>query len=163
RSGYSALHGQRTSRRGRRALAWLDYVTMKATGFLRPELRLLIVKDLRIFRRDPVQWSQILIFVGLLGMYFFSTRRLTYDQSYAPWVNIIGFLNLAVVGLILSTFTTRFIFPLISLEGRRLWILGLLPLKRESILWGKFLFASLGSLLPCSLLMLLSDCMLELS
>ena len=30
---------------------------------------------------------------------------------------MIGFLNLAVVGLILSTFTTRFIFPMVSLEG----------------------------------------------
>lgn len=163
RRGYSDLHCERTSRRGRNALGWLDQMTMTATCFLRPEMRLLMVKDLRIFRRDPVQWSQILIFIGLLGMYFFSTRRLTYDHSYARWVNVIGFLNLAVVGLILSTFTTRFIFPLISLEGRRLWILGLLPLKRETVLWGKFLFASLGSLVPCAALMLLSDCMLEVS
>jgi ABC-2 type transport system permease protein len=163
RRGFSALHCERTSRRGRRAVAWIDQLTMKATAFLQPELRLLIVKDLRLFRRDPVQWSQILIFVGLLGLYFFSTRRLTYDHSYARWVNIIGFLNLAVVGLILSTFTTRFIFPLISLEGRRLWILGLLPVRRETILWAKFLFASLGSLVPCALLMVLSDLMLEVS
>ena len=40
---------------------------------------------------------------------------------------MVSFLNLSVVGLLLSTFTTRFIFPMISLEGRRFWILGLLP------------------------------------
>ncbi len=59
---------------------------------------------------------------------------------------MISFLNLAVVGLLLSTFTTRFVFPMISLEGRRFWILGLLPVRRETIIWGKYLFATLGSL-----------------
>jgi hypothetical protein len=44
---------------------------------------------------------------------------------------LIGSLNLGVVGLILSTFTTRFVYPMISLEGRRFWILGLLPVHRD--------------------------------
>ncbi len=63
----------------------------------------------------------------------------------------------------MSTFTTRFIFPMISLEGRRFWILGLLPVKRDAILWSKFLFAAMISLIPCSLLILLSDAMLQIS
>ena len=73
---------------------------------------------------------------------------------------MVSFLNLSVVGLLLSTFTTRFIFPMISLEGRRFWILGLLPVRRETILWSKFFFAAGGSILPCSALVLLSDVML---
>ena len=96
-----------------------------------------------MFRRDPVQWSQFLIPFGLLGFYFVSIRRFNYNAKYSA---MIGFLNLAVVGLLLSTFTTRFIFPMVSLEGRRLWILGLLPIHRDSILWSKFLFAAVGSL-----------------
>jgi ABC-2 type transport system permease protein len=79
------------------------------------------------------------------------------------WVNLISFLNLAVVGLILSTFTTRFIFPMISLEGRRFWILGLLPVRRETILWGKFLFAAIGSAVTCTILVMLSDVMLRVA
>jgi ABC-2 type transport system permease protein len=75
-------------------------------------------------------------------------------------MNMIGFLNLGVVGLILSTFTTRFIFPMISLEGRRFWILGSLPIRRDTVLWSKLLFAAGGSLLPCAGLILLSDLML---
>jgi ABC-2 type transport system permease protein len=74
---------------------------------------------------------------------------------------MVSFLNLAVVGLILSTFTTRFIYPMISLEGHCFWILGLLPVERDTILWSKFWFASLGSWLPCGLLVLLSDMMLQ--
>jgi ABC-2 type transport system permease protein len=73
---------------------------------------------------------------------------------------MIGFLNLAVVGLILSTFTTRFVYPMISLEGRRFWILGLLPVHRDQIVWSKFLFSFGGSLLPCCGLVLLSNAML---
>src|SRR5262249_34147998 len=64
--------------------------------------------------------------------------------------------------LILSTFTSRFIFPMLSLEGRNFWVLGLLPLRREAILWGKFAFASGISLVATEVLILLSDLMLRM-
>ncbi len=130
------------------------------------QVRLLLVKDLRLFRRDPVQWSQFLIFFGLLGLYFLNAERFssnTHDINLVTWVNMVSFLNLAVVGLILSTFTTRFVYPMISLEGNRFWILGLLPLSRDTILWSKFLFAALGSWIPCTILIFLSDMMLGVS
>jgi len=126
-------------------------------------MRLMMVKDIRLFRRDPLQWSQFLIFLGLLALYFANIRHFTYDLYYIGWVNMVSFLNLSVVGLLLSTFTTRFIFPMISLEGRRFWILGLLGVRRETILWGKFLFAVGGAFIPCSILVLLSDTMLNVS
>jgi ABC-2 type transport system permease protein len=90
-------------------------------------------------------------------------RRFSSDVNVVGWVNMISFLNLAVIGLILSTFTTRFIFPMISLEGRRFWILNLLPIERDTILWSKFLFASVGSAIPCVCLIMLSDVMLQIS
>jgi ABC-2 type transport system permease protein len=123
-------------------------------------LRLLFVKELRLFRRDPVQWSQSLIFFGLLALYFINIRRFSYNVAYSA---MIGFLNLGVVGLILSTFTTRFIFPMLSLEGRRFWILALSPVRRDTVVWTKFAFAAGGSLLPCCGLMLLSDAMLDIN
>ncbi len=162
RAGFSALHAERPSRKRVKA-AFIDDAVMRGAVFLTPSMRLLIVKDLRLFRRDPVQWLQFLIFFGLLALYFLNIRRLSYDVNYVSWVNMISFLNLAVVGLILSTFTTRFIFPMISLEGRRFWILGLLPVRRETILWSKFLFAAFGSVVPSTLLILLSDFMLRVS
>ncbi len=127
-------------------------------------LQLLLIKDWRLLRRDPVQWSQFLIFFGLLGLYFLNVDRFNNPHSdigYVTWINMVSFLNLAVVGLILSTFTTRFIYPMISLEGHCFWIIGLLPIERDTILWSKFWFASLGSWVPCSLLVLLSDLMLQ--
>ncbi len=127
-------------------------------------LQLLLIKDWRLLRRDPVQWSQFLIFFGLLGLYFLNVDRFNNPHSdigYVTWINMVSFLNLAVVGLILSTFTTRFIYPMISLEGQCFWIVGLLPIERDTILWSKFWFASIGSWIPCSLLVLLSDIMLH--
>lgn len=162
RASYAALAGERSPQRKIRS-AWIDRTLMSTPFPLSTRMRLLMVKDLRLFRRDPVQWSQFLIFFGLLALYFLNTRQLSYDVNYAAWVNMISFLNLAVVGLILSTFTTRFIFPMISLEGRRFWILGRLPVERSTILWSKFLFSSLGSLIPCAALVLLSDLMLRVS
>ncbi len=159
RLGYSQLTGEVPARR-RRRISWIDQALVNAGTAAGRPLRLLVVKDLRLFRRDISQWSQFVIFFGLLGLYFLNVRSFNYNNTYA---SMIGFLNLAVVGLILSTFTTRFVFPMISLEGRRFWILGLLPVHRDHIVWSKFLFSFVGGLLPCCGLVLLSDVMLGLS
>ena len=138
-------------------MGWFDRTLNRCLGFLSPPVRLILMKDVRLFRRDPLQWSQFLILICLLMLYFTNVHPVSYTIHVSQWVNIVSFMNLSVVGLLMSTFTTRFVFPLVSLEGRRFWLLGLLPLKRDSILWAKFLF-SVGSLLvPCGLLILLSD------
>ena len=131
RLGYSQIAGEVPARRNRQLSRFDDLLTNIGSRRRRP-LRLLLVKDLRIFRRDIAQWSQFAIFFGLLALYFFNLRCFNYTNNYR---SMIGFLNLAVVGLILSTFTTRFVFPMISLEGRRFWILGLQPVQRDQIVW----------------------------
>ncbi len=161
RRGYSNAQGSRSTRLPR-SWYWVDRALTHVFGFANPSIRLLIFKDIRTFRRDPVQWSQFLIFFGLLALYFLNIRRLSYDINSAYWRNLVSFLNLAVTALILSTFTSRFVFPMVSLEGRKFWILGLLPVERDHILWGKFAFAVGGALFPSELLVLLSDIMLRL-
>jgi ABC-2 type transport system permease protein len=158
RIGYSEIVAEAPTRR-RRPLGWIDRMLSGSGSAAGRPLRLLILKDLRIFRRDISQWSQFVISFGLLGLYFFNLRSFNYNVAYA---SVIGYLNLAVVGLILSTFTTRFIFPMISLEGRRFWVLGLLPVDRDQIVWSKFIFSLVGGLVPCVVLVLLSDMMLGL-
>lgn len=162
RTGYSRMRMAQSTRR-RVTIGLVDRVLLRRfrAGSRPPsQIRLLLVKEFRLFRRDPVQWSQSLIFFGLLALYFVSIRRFSYNVTYSA---MIGFLNLAVVGLILSTFTTRFIFPMLSLEGRRYWILTLVPVRRDTIVWTKFVFAAGGSMLPCCGLMFLSDAMLDIN
>ena len=158
-----AFSGLSDKSRGRKRAhhTLLGRLLARPTHWIPTPARLMMIKDVRLFRRDPMQWSQFLIFLSLLALYFFNVRRFTYDVSSIAWVNLISFLNLAVVGLLLSTFTTRFIYPMISLEGRRFWILGLLGVSRNTILWSKFAFAVVGSIIPCTILVLISDAMLR--
>lgn len=162
RPGFSQLSGVGRAER-KMATSWIDRTAFWLASPLPRPLQLLLVKDIRLFRRDPLRWTQFLIFFGLLGLYFVNVRRFHYGQPLDSWMTLIGFLNLAVVGLIQSTFTTRFIFPMISMEGRRFWILGTLPVDRDLILWGKLLFAVAVSVVPCSILILLSDIMLQIA
>lgn len=110
-------------------------------AYLPKAQRLLAAKDLRTFFRDPLQWSQMAILLGLLTLYVSNVQRLWVDLAETHLQLLIGFLNLTAVSLILATFTSRFVFPLVSLEGQQLWLLGLLPLSRSRMVVAKFLYA----------------------
>jgi ABC-2 type transport system permease protein len=138
----------------------LDRLLEGLVWFLEPQTRLLILKDFRTFRREPAQWAQVLIFCGLLVLYFTNVRRLFLTDVEWMYQNGLSLLNLTTTGLLLCIYTGRFIYPMLSLEGKKFWILGLLPLRRERLLWGKFAFSAVGSLLIAEALILVSDLML---
>jgi ABC-2 type transport system permease protein len=150
-------------RRRRQGGLWLDRLLEKLLGGLQPQTRLLILKDFRTFRRDPAQWGQVVIFTALLVFYFLNVRRFYGEEVGEIYQNGISMLNLTATALLLCAYTGRFIFPLLSLEGRKFWILGLLPLSRERLLWGKFLFSAAGGLVIAGPLIGLSDSMLGMS
>jgi ABC-2 type transport system permease protein len=148
----------------------LDRLVNDLLGFLDPQVRLLLVKDFRTFRRDPAQWVQIVIFAGLMGLYFLYTFIYRYTVLYTnrtdtdpfprAYQNGVSLLNLVATAVLLCAWTGRFIYPLLSLEGRKFWILGLLPLRRDLLLWGKFAFSATGAVLFSEVLVVLSDVML---
>ncbi len=139
--------------------AWIDRLLYVLLPFVHPCTRLLLVKDFRTFRRDPQQWGQILAFSSLMLLYFANIRRFI-ESLAGPYQSTISFLNLWAIALLLCTYTGRFVYPMLSLEGRKFWILGLLPLQREQLLWGKFAFSMTGGLLIAEGLVLVSDFML---
>lgn len=151
-----------TGKRKYRAFSPLDAALSALLFFLRPRLRLLVLKDMKTFRRDPVQWSQCLLFFGMLALYIMNIPRLGFTHIGPYWHNLVSVLNLGATCMTLAMFTSRFIFPQLSLEGRRIWLVGLMPLQRSTILWGKFFFATAGSLLISVALTVLSDVMLGL-
>lgn len=127
-----------------------------------PALRLLISKDWRLFVRDPVQWSQCAILFGLMGFYVVNLRTFSYHLSVPLWRNLTAVLNLAATSLVLATVTTRFVFPMLSLEGRRFWFLGLAPVPRRTLLWAKFIFSFVAALVVTLPLVVVSDFLLLL-
>jgi ABC-2 type transport system permease protein len=105
------------------------------------KLRKVMLKDLRFFARDAKQWSQMMIMLGLLVIYALNLKRLPVDADQSYTQSLIAFLNLTTVSLILATFTSRFVYPLLSLESQQLWLIELVPMRRVYFLGVKFLFA----------------------
>jgi ABC-2 type transport system permease protein len=109
--------------------------------YLPPAMRLMAMKDLRTFLRDPMQWSQLAILFGLMVLYLVNVPPFHLELASSNWAWLVPHLNLCAVSFMLATFTSRFVFPMVSLEGHQIWLLGLLPWPRSWIAWSKFAFA----------------------
>ncbi len=114
--------------------------------WLAPDTRALAVKDLRMFWRDTTQWGQSVMLFGLLGVYIINLRNFTHQLTSPFWINLVAFLNLGICSLNLASVTTRFVFPQFSLEGWRLWIIGMAPMGMARVVKTKFWLASILSL-----------------
>jgi ABC-2 type transport system permease protein len=147
---------QRTVRRG-----LLERITDLLRPFSQPAAAL-VLKDVRLFWRDPAQWIQFMIFFGLLCIYVLNLRNVAFNFQNPFWETMISYLNLAASALTLSTLTTRFVFPQFSLEGRRLWIIGLAPFGLEKVLLQKFWMSCITATTVTTALMIVSSLMLHL-
>lgn len=130
--------------------------------FLPADIRGLVMKDIRIFWRDPAQWSQGMIFFGLLAIYFLNLRNLDYHSLPLAWRNLITFLNVFGVSAVMCSMGTRFIYPQPSLEGHGFWIIGMSPTTMGRVLAAKFGLALTGLGVMGILLMYVSVTMLNL-
>jgi ABC-2 type transport system permease protein len=143
------------------AVAALDRAVGLLPG-LQSDIRALIVKDTRMFWRDTTQWAQSLMLFGLLGVYIFNLRHFSQQLSNPFWIHLVSYLNLGACSLNLATLTTRFVYPQFSLEGKRLWIIGMAPLGMMRVVKVKYWLAAVTSLVVTLGLMLLSCHMLDM-
>lgn len=135
------------------------------TNLLRPwspPVAALVLKDARLFWRDPAQWIQFMIFFGLLCIYVINLRNVAFNFQNPFWETMISYLNLAASSLTLSTLTTRFVFPQFSLEGRLLWLVGLAPIGLRKVLLQKFWTSVFTTSVITVSLMITSSLMLHL-
>ena len=110
------------------------------------DVRAMLVKDIRVFWRDTTQWGQTLMLFGLLGVYIINLRHFSQQLTAPFWVHVISYLNLGASALNLATLTTRFVYPQFSLEGRRVWIVGLAPIGLPKIVTAKYWLTTICSL-----------------
>jgi ABC-2 type transport system permease protein len=151
------------ARSGRRfPVGWLEKIVGQLF-WLKRDTRALAVKDLRMFWRDTTQWGQSVMLFGLLGVYIINLRNFTHQLTSPFWINLVAFLNLGICSLNLASVTTRFVFPQFSLEGWRLWIIGLAPMGLARVVKTKFWVASILSLFVTSGLITLSCYLLKMS
>ncbi len=135
----------------------------KRLGRLGHDTRGIVMKDIRIFCRDAQQWSQALVFFGLLGLYFANLRAFNYHALPMAWRSAITFLNIFSVSAVLCSLGSRFVYPQLSLEGHGFWLLGLAPTTMRRILRVKFLTAAAAMVSISIALVALSTGMLKAS
>ena len=104
-----------------------------------------------------------MIFFGLLCIYVVNLRNVAFDFQNPFWETMISYLNLAASALTLSTLTTRFVYPQFSLEGRRLWIIGLAPIGLRKVLLQKYWMSCLTAMTITVALMISSSLMLHMA
>ena len=133
------------------------------TAPVSPVYRALLRKDLRLFFREPGQWTQGLLLVGLVAIYLYSVKALPLDvlpMDTQLLENVIAFLNVGVAGAVLASISVRFQFTSVSREGRAFWVLHSSPIGARRYLLSKFFMGLWPSLLLGEILVLSTNAML---
>ena len=102
---------------------------------------LLFVKDLTIFLRDASQWSQLILLFALVVIYVYNFSALPLGDSSplaAVLRDIAALCNLGLAAFVTTAVAVRFVYPMVSLEGRSWWILRSAPVPLAKIWWSKF-------------------------
>jgi ABC-2 type transport system permease protein len=110
-------------------------------GWLPPDRREFLLKDARLFFRDPTQWGQLILLGVLVVVYLFNIKALPLfsgEQVPPPVITMVVFLNLGLAGFVLAAIAARFLFPAVSLEGRQMWLLRSSPLDLRAMFWSKY-------------------------
>jgi ABC-2 type transport system permease protein len=135
--GWSDLLGNDMNRKTPPGRGWVGRIDALLRWLWEPH-RALVTKDIKLFWRDTTQWSQFVLFFGIMAVYVASLRDRASVVDDAKWRTLIICLNIGACTLILATLTSRFVYPLISLEGRRFWVVGLAPLTFRQLMRQKF-------------------------
>ncbi|MFA5857510.1 MAG: hypothetical protein WC955_00425 [Elusimicrobiota bacterium] len=98
--------------------------------------RALAKKDLKLFFRDPNQWTQLLLLGALIVVYIFNIDKLPLDNYYLK--NIAAFFNIGLAGFVISAVALRFVYPALSIEAESFWVLRSAPLSSRQIVWSKY-------------------------
>ena len=98
----------------------------------------MLQKDILLFFRDPVQWSQLLLLTGLFLIYALNINRFHTDIGNTFWRTIVVYLNFSFSCFVTATLLVRFTFPSISLEGPGLSYILQLPGGRRLLIGTKW-------------------------
>lgn len=119
---------------------WFDRIVR----VLPPSWRAIAGKELRVFVRDPAQWSQVFLLAGLCAIYLVSINSLpvaTFSGEAMRSVReSITFLNLGMGGFVMAAIAARFQFTAVSREGHAWWIVRGAPVDPVTVLRAKAAF-----------------------
>ena len=129
------------------------------SGFIPNPGGAMLRKDLLQFFRSPSQWAQFLILIAFLIIYLLNliyvSSRFNFEAPY--WKTLVLFLNFSFTGFILATLSVRFVFPLVSLEGRGYWVVRAAPVTTRLLFIEKFALAFIVFMGLCELIVFISS------
>jgi ABC-2 type transport system permease protein len=135
-------------------------------GFLSPEVRTMVVKELKTFFRDQTQWSQLFLIAALIVIYVYNFKVLPLDRSPIKTIylqNLFSFLNVGLALFVLTAIAGRFAYPAISIEKEAIWIVKSSPLSLKAFLWIKFFIYFLPLLVLSEILIVTTNLLLNVS
>jgi ABC-2 type transport system permease protein len=161
-SGWSRAQEARQVR-WTRARWWKTMVGHVGRPFPR-RVRAIMIKDAATFFRDPSQWSQLVLLLAVIAVYLYNFHVLPLDAAGGTGYfmrNLLAFLNVGLVGLVVTALAARFVLPGVSLEGGTLWLLRTSPMAVRELLWAKFWGGFLPLLAVAELLVVVSNTLLH--
>ncbi len=163
RSGFSMAQDGTERYDGQSAWAPVSRWILKPLPVVQREF---LLKDLRLFFRDPTQWGQLILLAFLVAVYLFNVSSLPVLAGKSTplfLVTLLAFLNLGLAGFVLSAVAARFVFPAVSLEGRQMWLLKSTPANLRSLLLSKYWMTAAPMVLLAVVLTAATDVMLHAS
>ena len=142
------LEGRRTKRK-----TFFQNLPLSAPG------RALLNKDLKIFARDPEQWSQLFILFALVCVYIFNIMHLPLENKVLR--EVVSVLNVGLVGFVMAALISRFVFTSPSVEGKSFFSIYTRPVTMQKFLAGKFWMFFPPLLFIAELLVVVSNQLLE--
>ena len=94
----------------------------------------LLKRDMLLFIREPSQWGHLIIFGILLLIYVANMSGLTLYIADPFRMTLLYIANFIFGGFFLVSLAVRFVFPLMSQEGRAFWIIRSSPNSMKFIL-----------------------------
>jgi ABC-2 type transport system permease protein len=127
--------------------------------------RPIVAKELRVFVRDPAQWSQVFLLSGICAIYLVSIYFLPFTSLQGPALvfmkEAMSFVNVGMGGFVMAAIATRFQYGAVSREGRAWWITRGAPVVPVTWLRAKGVLGSVPMVVVGEVVVVGSGIMLE--
>lgn len=131
----------------------------RITARMKPPVRAMLSKEIRVVTRDAAQWSQVMMMIALLFIYLYNIQMMPLKGDARAV--LLAYLNVGMAGFVIAAICLRFAFPSVSAEGKAFWLLETSPISYRKLLYVKVFVYSVPLLLLTTLLVCLANYLLE--
>ena len=128
------------------------------------QLRSILAKDVRVFYRSPVLWTQVMLMVVIMVIYVYNIYLLPLNsiRGLTPiFVEWLAFPNIGFVAFVVVALALRFGFPAVSMEGPGFYLIHSSPVGISRYVRIKFWSNFVPLLIVSLALVITSDLMLQ--